>query len=302
MHGLTDYITECRWADVFLVWYVLIDDAYHARFGNVRLRQRGPTPTVSDAEVITLSVIADTYFHGNEELMLSFIGQYHRDLFPHLLEHSRFTRRRHALSDIIEALRRQLCADLIPPDDDLRLIDSAPVPLCTYQRSRRCATVQGRAYCSVMPSRKAKLFGVRVHLTTTLEQIPDQWFVAPAAPHDSKVAEILLSEATGLVVLGDNGFYDPLVQARLAQTRQIQLLAPPQPKQRQGQWSPAERRVSNRLRRRIETSLSVLTTVFQLERPGARSWAGLLTRLASRFLAYTLSFFTKAILQPKTSN
>ena len=28
MIGLTDYITEYRWDDIFTIWYVLVDDAY----------------------------------------------------------------------------------------------------------------------------------------------------------------------------------------------------------------------------------------------------------------------------------
>jgi len=74
MTSLTDYITSCPWVDIFTVWYVLVDDAYQAvcqRLG--RLRQRGPQPHFSDSEVITIALIADTFFHGNEELCLAFI-------------------------------------------------------------------------------------------------------------------------------------------------------------------------------------------------------------------------------------
>ena len=144
MHGLTDYITQYAWVDIFTTWYVLVDQAYHALVTqHGRLRQRGPTPTFADSEVITIALIAETFFHGHEELCLSFIRQYHRDLFPHLIDDTRFNRRRRALVGLTEAMRRMYTTWLIAPDDPVRVVDSAPIPVCTYMRSRSCTTVAG---------------------------------------------------------------------------------------------------------------------------------------------------------------
>jgi hypothetical protein len=74
---------------------------------------------------------------------MAFIRQYHTDLFPRLLDDTRFNRRRRALLGMIEAIRRQLTTLLIDPQDRTRLVDSAPIPLCTYMRGPRCATVAG---------------------------------------------------------------------------------------------------------------------------------------------------------------
>jgi hypothetical protein len=301
MHGLTDYITACDWSEIFLVWLVLVDDTYQQLYADVRLRQRGPAPQFTDAEVITLSLIADTYFHGCEELMHAFVRQHYRREFPHLLSRSRFNRRRRMLGGVLEEIRQVLAQALIAPTDAVRLIDSAPIPVCTYQRSSHCTTVQGKAYCGVMTSRKAKVFGFRIVLTTTLDQVVDQWLLAPTGPHDSKTAEAVLEDAANLLVLGDNAYCAPLLQQRLAENRHIRLLAPPQRKQIRGQWSAALRQFSNRLRRRIESALSVLTGVFHLEQVGSRSLAGLVARVATRLLAYTLSFFAKAILMPNSN-
>jgi len=65
MIGLTDYITKCCWEDVFIAWYIAVDDAYHQLFPpGKRLRRRGPEPDFSDSEVITIGLICDTYFHA----------------------------------------------------------------------------------------------------------------------------------------------------------------------------------------------------------------------------------------------
>jgi len=44
------------------------------------------------------------------------------------------------------------------------------------------------------------------------------------------------------------------------------------------------------LRRNIQTALSILTVVFHLKRPNARSLQGLVSRISTRILAYNLCF------------
>jgi hypothetical protein len=77
MEGLTDFITQYRWEDIFTVWFVVIDNAHQALqeyFGE--WRKRGTPPEFSDAEVITVALIADTFFAGREDKTLSFIREY----------------------------------------------------------------------------------------------------------------------------------------------------------------------------------------------------------------------------------
>ena len=252
---------------------------------------------ISPTAMITIALITEAFFHGNEELCLAFICQYHADLFPRLLDDTRFNRRRRALLGMIEAIRRRLTAVLIDPDDRVRLVDSAPIPLCTYTRGHECATVAGAEYCGVMVSRRAKLFGMRLYLTTTTEQVVDQWMLAPAAHWDGKMTPALFEDAYNLWVLGDNAFHDPTSADWLKRQRNITLVAM-QRRDFKKRWPKALRRLLNRIRRRIESALSVLCTVFNLEHPGSRSLSGLLTRIATRLLAYNSSFLICAILHP----
>lgn len=293
MIGLTDYITECCWEDTFTIWYVLIDDAYQHLITCLgrRLRQRGPEPTFSDSEVITVAMIIETFFGGDEELGLAFVSQYHLDLFPQLLDNGQFNRRRRHLTGVMELIRRQYNQLLIDPDDRVRLIDSAPIPACTYTRNGHCETVLGPEYMSVMVSKKAKLFGHRFHATTTLNQVIDRWMLAPAAPNDGKLTPAFFEDQTDLWVLGDNAFHVPDEIAWLQSERNIILTAALRKDAKEP--LPAKvRRLFNRLRRRIETVFSVMTTVFNLETPGSRSMSGLLARITTSVLAYNLSFLT----------
>jgi hypothetical protein len=293
MKGMTNYITEAKWVDVFLVWYVLVDSAYQSLEGQYgEWRQSGPPPVFSDSEVITVALIIDTYFHGDEELGLSFLRQYHAELFPHLPSNGHFNQRRTCLGPLIEQIRCWLTAQegLLDETDAVRLIDSAPVFVATYGRGGANQTLAGHEYFGVAKSQGAKVFGLRLDLTTSHDQVIDQWMLAPASLHDSTPMPALVEGQEQLILVGDGAYHNPTLLPVLSNNHQIEVLAPPRVDSRHYAWSDAERAIVSLFRRPIEAALSVLATVFDIEHPHARSLPGLVTRIATRILAYTCSF------------
>jgi hypothetical protein len=292
MRGLTDYITGQRWVDIITHWYVLVDDAYQrllAKRGQ-RLRHSGPEPTFSDSEVITVALIIETFFQGHEAVGYAFVSQYLQELFPKLLDLDRFNQRRRELIAVIEAIRRDLRDQKLDASDRVRLVDSAPVTLATYSRGARCHSVVGNQYFGVVTSKKGKVFGLRFHATTTVDQLIDEWLLAPAAVPDLQVLVGLVSECSDLILIGDKGYTDEDCEDQLWHTRRIQLL-PLRRQNQKTQWPADIRRILGHIRHNIETVFSTLTTVFNLERPGGRSLAGHVARIATCVLAHTLSFF-----------
>jgi hypothetical protein len=304
MTGVTDFITQYRWQDIFTVWFVLVDDAFkvlHNRFGE--WRTRGPKPLFSDSEVITVSLIADTFFGGDESKTLNFISQYHLDMFPALPHPGQFNHRRRALCMITEQVRRVLLIrwGLLPQGDTYRLTDSAPIPVCTYTRAKLNRTIsQDRhLYFGYTPARKAKLFGFRLHLGTSTDGVVDNWLLAPACMHDSQVTGLYEGEELpGLRVLADGAFNNPGYRAslRYKHGQDLQVWALPR-KDTRTPWPTEFRQVVAKVRRRVETALSVLCTVFNIEQPKSRSLPGLVCRVATRMLAYTLCFITGPLLR-----
>jgi hypothetical protein len=292
MAGRTDFITDAPWADILLVWYCLVDDAYHAleqRYG--RWRQRGPEPTFSDSEVITVALLIETFFGGHEALGLAFVRQYHRDLFPHLPANGHFNERRTILGPLIDQVRCQLSQQegLLAPNDPLRLLDSAPIFVNTYARGSQSKTLVGKEYFGVASSHGAKVFGLRLVMTTSLNQVIDRWGLVPAAPHDSTYTAPILAEAEGLTVLADNAFHAPASEPVLQEKYGITLYTPP-PKDSRSPWPKPFRQLVCRLRRNIESAFAILAVVFDVEHPRARCWHGLVSRISTCILAYTLCF------------
>jgi len=310
MTGLTDFITEGQWEDVISEWFVLIDDAYQALERRYRAwRQRGPRPRFADSEVLTVGLLIDTWFDGHEAKGLAFVRQYHRPLFPHLPTNGQFNTRRRSLGLVAEQIRRCLLnsAELIAPDEHLRLIDSLPVRVCQYGRAARCRTISGPEYVGLNSVNKTRFFGFRLQATISPNQVVDDWMLAPAARKDGKTTSALLEDRVDLRVFGDNAYHDPGAAQVLALRHNVRLWAVPRKDARFGQWPTEFKRWVKRLRLRIETAFSVLTTVFHLDTPRARSRDGLIARTATRVLAYTLCFltaprFVHAQLQPITPN
>lgn len=324
MDGLTDFITQYTWEDIFTVWFVLVDDAHKVlveHFG--KWRRRGTPPVFADSEVITIALIADTLFAGREDKALKFVREYHLDLFPRLPFPGTFNARRRALNLITEQVRRVLLAQwgLLETEElgslgseassmhtTERINDSAPIPVCTYARAKQSRTIEQtwaprELFFGVSSSRKAKVFGFRLHLDTTIDQVVDSWLLAPASMHDSQSLGGLHEgeDVCSLMILADGAFND---SAWLASVRHkhddpsIKLWALPRRDARptSKSWSVEFRSFISRIRRRVETALSVMSTVFWLEQPGSRSLSGLVSRVSTRMLAYTLCFLTGPLL------
>jgi Transposase DDE domain len=291
MNGLTNYITDQPWEDTITAWYVLVDDAYHrilARRGRP-LRGSGPPPTFSDSEVITVALILETFFQGHEEVGYAFVRQYLHPLFPQLLDLDRFNARRRDLIGLIEAIRCDLRDQILDRSDSIRLVDSAPVTLMTYTRGDQCQSVAGKAHFGVVTSKKAKFFGWRLHVTVTGEQLIDDWLVAPASVPDPQAMDALVSGRRDLTLIGDKIYNDAALEERLWRKRRI-LLLPLRKVNQTDQWPSGVQAKLSWLRHRVETVFSVLTIVFNVQRPRGRSLAGHLVRIATCILAHTLSF------------
>lgn len=313
MRGLTDYITQAAWNDILTVQYILVDDSYQQLDVHVlpkrKFTPRG-VPDFSDSEVITIALFGEMVFAGDEEKTLHFIRQYHLEMFPNLLDNSRFNRRRHQLVAVMEAIREKLrdCWRATHPfnveEENLRIVDSAPISICTYTRGGRCQSIplEWRAeWFGVCTSKKAKFFGARCHITTTLDQMIDTWLLAPGSYEDRKPLAALLENRNSLGVIGDKGYVSEDLANRLWEDDQHLLLALKKDNQKE-QWPDGIQRILGYLRHRVETTFSVLETVFNFERPRSRSLSGLIARTTTKILAHTISFFLAEILTPELSN
>lgn len=313
MTGWMQCITEYRWADLLTVWFCLVDDAcqvVEARRqagANKQRKAAGRKQRFSDSEVITVALFCDAVFGGHEAKTLKFLREYHRDLFPNLLSPSRFNHRRTRLAARMEEVRLELSHhyQLVQPNDLLRLIDSAPVYACTYQRSSDCVTIATAAqesdrsikeYIGRSAKDHAYFAGFRLVVGLTHSQHIDRCTLVPASVHDSQSAEDIFAETPGCTYLADNAYRVPNQSEQWYARYGVIVQAPPR-RNSATPWPAEYRTWQSRQRRRIETVFSILASAFHIERPGSRSWQGLLSRTFTQLLAYTLCGVTNLLLE-----
>lgn len=301
MKGLTDYITVAQWCDILTAIYVLVDDAYQIVDKSLLPdRKFAPVSAVcfGDSEIISLALFGEMVFSGDESKLLHFIRQYHLNMFPNLLDNSRFNRRRHKLVMAMEAIRiimrdqwRQ--KHPLPKEEaNIRIVDSAPVPMCTYTRGGRCKSVaydQRDEWFGVCTSKKSKFFGARCHALVMVDQMIDTWLLAPGSYDDRKPMPALLQGRTGFGVIADKGYVGQDFEDFLWEKGQNLMFTLKRDNQ-QKRWPKGFQRILGAIRHRVETVFSVLVSVFNFDKPRSRSMSGFVARATTKILAHTISF------------
>lgn len=302
MPSVTNSITEYQWEHILTTLFVLIDGTCLVLYGDRNLaRERGPTPTLADSEVMTLPIWIETFHKGHEERAWTDLEQHYHHLFPDLIDRTRFDRRRRELSDAMEEVRRFCIKELGAEEDDLRTTDSLPIYTCGYARVPRCRSVpieepeERDRWFGVVPSKKEKFFGPRLHFSTLLNGLVDHWLLAPGSFHDLKPAPFLLEAYDDTRVIGDKAYNDADLEEALRPPRNVDL-CPLRRKNQKHQWSETMQGTLSKARRSAENAGSILTTVYNTELPGSRSWSGLVARTTTKLLAFTKAFVLTAVL------
>ena len=75
---------------------------------NGNLPKPGPQPKFSDAEVISLSLLSEAMMFDSENYLFKCLQKERQGTFAHLIERSRYNRRRKQLNGLTEKVRREL--------------------------------------------------------------------------------------------------------------------------------------------------------------------------------------------------
>jgi Transposase DDE domain len=281
--------------DDFCCWmYVVVDDLWRSI---APLCQRpGPTPVCSDSELITMALVGECLGWDQETDLLRH-WQQHRNLFPCLPERTRFNRRRRNLIYAINLLRRILLSLLDVAQDRQCALDSLPLPVVQFHLVPGCSrewAAHGARFGRV-PSKRATIFGYKLHLLVTLGGVILDFELAPANAMDLAVGEELLSQWADLLAIGDKAYVSAPVAAALWKEHRVRLVTLPRCNQRK-QVGAEFRQAVNAARAIIETVNAQLTEQFQIERNRAHSFWGLCARLYTKLTAHTLCIYLNRLL------
>jgi hypothetical protein len=281
--------------DDFCLWvYVIIDDIWKEIAP--LFKRPGPTPICSDSELITMALVGECRGWDQETEMLSY-WQEHSDLFPRIPSQSRFNRRRRNLMQAFNLIRQVVLSWLDLAQDRQCVIDSLPVPVLQFYlvpTSTGDWAAHGATFGKV-PSKKKTIFGYKLHLLVTLGGMILDFELAPANATDLKVGFELLTQYSGLTVIGDKGYISAPKAAELWKHNRIRLQTLPRRNQKR-QLPPTVRRTINTVRQIIETVNNQLSNQLNIETNHAHTFWGLCTRLYTKLAAHTLCIYINRLL------
>ena len=282
-----DFVDLCTYV------YVVTDEVYQRVVAPYDTRP-GPRSGFTDSELLTVSVVAELVGLDAETRCLAYLRRNHPGLFPLLPERSRYNRRRRQLAEATNRLRgaimERLWAVLEAEGADLCAIDSVPVPAVGFHHARHDHRWYGEAAYGRVASKKQTIYGFKLHLLISASGLVLDFALVAANEADGTLAEQLLIDKAGLVVLGDKGYVSAPLHQLLAWRNGVTVLTPRRKNQRQ-QLPEALTRAINQARQIVETVNSQLVGQCNLQRNRAKSVGGLATRVQAKLAAHTLGLY-----------
>jgi hypothetical protein len=243
-------------------------------------RAKNARRSVTDAEVVTLSVAQAVIGIASDREFLAVAGKRLAHLFP-LPQQPGFHKRRRRLTDTIEWLIGVFAADSPGWTDEVVLLDSTPVECGrSVETARRSelADACGYGYCR---SHSRWFWGMRLHLCCAPDGTPRAAILAPADQKEREVALRLLPFALhgGEAIVCDKGYAGREFADILAERFGAVVLRPARADE------PDNGLHLSGIRQRIESVFWTLKDRLGLEDHHARTLIGLRARIAAKLLA-----------------
>jgi hypothetical protein len=253
----------------------------------------GIAPMISDAEMVTLSVMQALLGHTSETRWLRFAGEHLRHLFPYLPKQPGYNKRLRRLGTTLNWLVGALARDTSVWTDDVWVVDSTPVECARSRETVRRSNLAGWAEYGYCASHSRLFWGLRLHLVATLHGLPVGYTLTGAKADERQVLLDLLHDdptlaasRPGQILLADKNYFGRDFEANIAD-RGVQLLR----RARKGEPERAGGQFFKPLRQTVESIFDTLKGQLDLEQHGGHTPHGVLVRVLQRLLAMTTAIW-----------
>jgi hypothetical protein len=247
--------------DTIITIYCLCDDFLKAmrRFDDPQVR-------LSTAEVMTVPLVAATFFGANIDETCRFLREY--GYMPKMISKGRFNHRLHAIDPALWQGLFSLLAEFFKRNNSERTyaVDSLPVAACDNIRIRRCRLYppeeHGEAFRGYVSSKRRYFYGLRVHLVVTGSGEPVEFSIVAGSEADVSIfKDLRLDLPEGSMICADKAYTDYHYEDLLKEAADLHLKA--QRKKNSKRPMPAwEEFLSKPVRKYIETVFSGITNLF----------------------------------------
>ena len=252
--------------DLFLHVYVLVDDwlkENEERFSLPKQRKQA----ASYSELFTVAVVGELVAQPYESVWYWLVTQSYQELFPRLPDYSRYHRIVRNAEKLWAALALALVRSL--PEAELKIVDAKPLPIAKGKRARWAKCLEASKGFSTM----GMVYGFKLHALVNEQGLFERWSFAPAHHHEAALVPEL-TEGMIEPIIGDKAYlgYDQIT------TPKRKNMAGP------ARWSKA----LNHIRKRIETSFSVLVRSLTLHAAQVKTFRSLRARVNLKIAAHNL--------------
>jgi Transposase DDE domain len=257
--------------------YVMVDELVGPRLGP------GRKPKLSDAELVCLAVAQVLLGCNSERRWLRFARHRLGHLFPYLPTASAYNRRLRRAAPLVALAIGDLAAHTPSFSDQLRLVDSTPVPCAASRETVRRSALAGAAGYGYCKSHHRFFWGFRLYVLAAADGLPVAWCLASPKLGEREVVAALLDHQRhrlrpGLVILADKGLAGREFEQLVAGYGAV-LVRPDRADE------PPRHGSLGRWRQWIESTFDTLKDQLGLERHQGRTLAGVYVRVAQRLLA-----------------
>lgn len=267
--------------DAIIGLYLTIDTAYQAVTKEQRLRQRGPKPSLSDVECLTLEIFGEQQGHHDDAAIWRYAKQHWQSWFPGLGSYPAFAKQCANLAWI----KQMIFSRLFAPQDNVHITDGVPMPICHMARASRSKLFNGEAAFGFCAAKDEYYYGFKGHVVIDMRQRVVGFTLAPANIDERDVLDNFRGLLSGLLI-GDKGLLSQTVQTELAGVG-IDLQTPLRDNMVDTRPKTAVQRLL-KVRRRVETAIGQLVEFFGFSCCKARDMWHLTSKLVRKLLAYNL--------------
>ena len=260
--------------DLLTALYVLADEILPRR---PRARRR---PRITDAELVCLAVAQVLLDCPSERRFLRLAMTRLGHLFPYLPKQPGYNKRMRALAPQIVRLLNAIAFASPSWCDNVRLLDSTPVPCGHSRETVKRSEFAGHAAYGYCASHSRYFWGFRLYLLCAPDGMPIAFELAPANAPEREVAAEMLErvDLQGYTVIADKGFAGEEFEQLMAELGAI-FLRPDRKDE------PRRFGGLGGVRQWVESIIDTIKGQLSLERHGAHTMPGLISRIAQRLLA-----------------
>ncbi len=274
--------------------YVRIDDELKASPQLSPYRPKvGITPRITDAELITVSVMQALRGYHNESRWIRYARKSLIHLFPDLPKQPGYNKRLRRLTTQLAHFITVLAGDTDLWQHPIRIADSTPVPCGTSRETVQRSGLAGWAGYGYCASHSRLFWGLRLHLVTTVHGLPVAFALSNAKTDEREVLVDLVSlqpnmfhHRDGLILVVDKGYRDRETETWLNDSG----ITVVRPAYRTEPQRPG-RGLLRAVRQSIESVNQTLKGQLDLERHGGRTITGVTVRVLQRVLALTAAIW-----------